>query len=308
MRKILVIGSLNLDIVAQVDHTPEAGETILSGKMEMNPGGKGANQACALGKLGADIKMLGVVGEDVYADMELQSLLKANVDVSRIIRRKDTDTGIALIAVDRKGDNSIIVIPGANATLTTEDIEQNLDLIKESDIVILQLEIPLDTVIYAAKKAKEYGNIVILDPAPVPKVFPEELYRYVDLIKPNETELEMLTSIENVTKYLEEATSFLREKGVKDVLVTLGENGVYVNGSECGKIKIPARKVCAIDTTAAGDSFTAALAVKLAEGTDMIEAVRFANNVSAMVVTRKGAQSSIPTLEEVCDYIKRDAK
>lgn len=305
MKKILVIGSLNLDMTVQVDHTPVVGETILSNKMEMNAGGKGANQACALGKLGADVTMLGAVGRDMYADIQLDSLNQAGVNTSRVIVKNDVSTGIALITVNSDGDNSIIVVSGANATLSKRDIDNNLDVIEESDIIIFQLEVPLETVCYAAELAKKMGKMVILDPAPVPKDFPDELYHYVDIIKPNETELGMLTGIKDPEEHLKKAVDCLRKKGGKDVIVTLGEKGVYLDDKTSGAERIPAIKVQAVDTTAAGDSFTAALAIKLAEGRGLREAAIFANYVSAIVVTRKGAQSSIPNLEEVKRYIEQ---
>lgn len=305
MKKILVIGSLNLDMTVQVDHTPAVGETIISNAMEMNAGGKGANQACALGKLGGDAVMLGAVGRDMYADIQLDSLHKAGVDVSRIIRKDNVNTGIALIAVNADGDNSIIVVSGANALLSKKDIDNNLDMIEDCDIVIFQLEVPLETVCYGAKIASNLGKKVILDPAPVPPDFPEELYQYVDIIKPNETELGMLTGVENPEENLEYAVSCLKKKGVKDVLVTLGEKGVYLEEDGACPVRIPAVKVQAVDTTAAGDSFTAALAIMLAKGKSLKEAAVFANYVSAIVVTRNGAQSSIPTLEEVTLYIEK---
>lgn len=304
MKKILVIGSLNLDMTVRVEHTPAVGETILSNSMEMNAGGKGANQACALGKLGADVTMLGAVGHDMYADIQMESLENAGVDVTRIIRKDNVNTGIALITVNAQGDNSIIVVSGANALLSKKDIDDNLDVIKDCDIVIFQLEVPLETVCYAAKIAHDYGKKVILDPAPVPPDFPEELYQYIDIIKPNETELGMLTGIENPEENLDAGVECLKEKGVCDVLVTLGEKGVYLSEDGREPERIPAIKVQAVDTTAAGDSFTAALAIRLAEGKNLREAAVFANYVSAIVVTRNGAQSSIPTLEEVMRYIE----
>ena len=306
MKKILVIGSLNVDLVTNVDHMPVVGETIMGSDAVVNAGGKGANQACALGKLGASVTMLGAVGKDSYAEIQKKSLGDAGVDISRLICKDGVSTGIALIAVDKNGDNSIIVAPGANATLSPKDIDDNIDLLKESDIVIFQLEIPLETAVYAARRAKEFNKKVILDPAPVPKEFPEEFYRYIDLIKPNETELGMLTGIENAEQHLEEAVEVLRKKGVKDVLVTLGEKGVYLDEYEKGVIRIPSHKVQAVDTTAAGDSFTAALAIMMAEGKSLQEAAEFANSVSAIVVTRKGAQCSIPTLEEVKNFIQKN--
>lgn len=299
MKKILVIGSLNLDMVVNVDHTPLVGETIISDKMDLIPGGKGANQAYAAGRLGADVTMLGAIGDDTYGDIQIESLKKAGVNVSGLIRRKGENTGLALITVNSHGDNSIVVVSGANATLSCEDIDRHMDLVQEADIILFQMEIPVPTVCYGAKKAKSLGKTVILDPAPVPKDFPNELYRYVDVIKPNETELQMLTKIDNIETHLPQAASFLKEKGVKNILVTLGENGVYLDAEDTGICKLPALKVNAIDTTAAGDSFTAALAVMLSQGKSLKEAAVFANHVSAIVVTRKGAQSSIPTLEEI---------
>lgn len=305
MKKILVIGSLNLDMVVSVDHTPVVGETIISDKMDLIPGGKGANQAYAAGRLGADVAMLGAIGDDTYGNIQVESLKKAGVNVSKLIRRKEVNTGIALITVNSHGDNSIVVISGANATLSCEDIDRHIELLKEADIILFQMEIPVATVCYGAKKAKSLGKTVILDPAPVPKNFPEELYRYVDVLKPNETELHMLTKIEHVEAHLSEAADLLKAKGVKNILVTLGENGVYLDAADTEICKIPALKVDAIDTTAAGDSFTAALAVMLSQGKSLKEAAIFANYVSAIVVTRKGAQSSIPSLEEVTKYIQK---
>lgn len=305
MKKILIVGSLNLDMVVNVDHTPLTGETILSDKMEFVPGGKGANQAYAAGRLGADAAILGAVGCDTYGDMLLSNLESAGVDTSQVIRREEVSTGIALITVNSQGDNSIVVVSGANAKVSCSDIDGNLELIKSSDIVLLQMEIPIETVCYTAKVAKSLGKMVILDPAPVPRHFPEELYRYVDIIKPNETELSMLTGIDFTEKNIQDAVSWIRDKGVKNVLVTLGERGVYLDSEEFGTLKIPAMEVCAVDTTAAGDTFTAAVAVMLAQGKSIREAAVFANDVSSIVVTRKGAQSSIPTLEEVENYRKK---
>ncbi len=308
MKKILVIGSLNLDMVVAVDHTPAVGETIISDKMNLVPGGKGANQAYAAGRLGADVAMLGAVGDDSYGNILTESLKSAGVNVSPLIRRKEESTGIALITVNSDGDNSIVVVSGANKTLSCEDIDRHMALLQEADIILFQLEIPLETVCYAAKKAKALGKTVILDPAPVPKVFPEELYHYVDILKPNETELQMLTKLDNLETdneaALSKAADLLKEKGVKNILVTLGEKGVYLNAEDTGVCRIPAIKVEAVDTTAAGDSFTAALAVMLAQGKNLKEAAVFANHVSAIAVTRKGAQSSIPSLEEVTKYMQ----
>lgn len=304
MGKILVVGSLNVDMVMNVDHMPAEGETILCDGMTLVPGGKGANQACAAGRLGTDVAMLGAIGDDDYGALQLKSLSEAGVEVGGLLKKEGQNTGTAFITVNKSGNNSIVVVPGANSAFRPEDIEANRELIEQCEIMILQLEIPLDTICYAAKLAKSLGKTVILDPAPVPEHFPEELYEYVDIVKPNETELGMLTGIAEAQKHLTEAAQVLKARGVKNVLVTLGGDGVYINPESGEEIRIPACKVKAVDTTAAGDSFTAALAAMLLNGESLEAAAEFANRVSAIVVTRKGAQSSIPTIDEVVNYSK----
>lgn len=304
MGKILVVGSLNVDMVMNVDHMPAEGETILCDGMTLVPGGKGANQACAAGRLGTDVAMLGAIGDDDYGALQLKSLSEAGVEVGGLLKKEGQNTGTAFITVNKSGNNSIVVVPGANSAFRPEDIEANRELIEQCEIMILQLEISLDTVCYAAKLAKSLGKTVILDPAPVPEHFPEELYEYVDIVKPNETELGMLTGIAEAQKHLTEAAQVLKARGVKNVLVTLGGDGVYINPESGEEIRIPACKVKAVDTTAAGDSFTAALAAMLLNGESLEAAAEFANRVSAIVVTRKGAQSSIPTIDEVVNYSK----
>ncbi len=297
MKKILVVGSLNVDMVVRVPHMPAAGETILAEKADTVPGGKGANQAYAAGKLGAQTIMFGAVGNDRYAEIEKKSLQSAGVDVSRLIVRADFDTGLAWITVNDAGDNSIVVVSGANKTLSEKDIADNDDLLHSCDIVLCQMEIPVQTVLCAARRAKELGKTVILDPAPVPKDFPAELYTYVDIIKPNETELSLLTGA--ASSDYEKGADILRSRGVKNVIVTLGGAGAFVNSETEGKHMLTVRPVPVVDTTAAGDSFTAALAVRLASGSSLLQAVRYANEVATIVVTRKGAQTSIPTATEV---------
>ena len=297
MKKILVIGSLNADMVVRVPHIPVAGETILAETADMIPGGKGANQAYAAGKLGAPTVMFGAVGADRYAEIERKSLQSAGVDISHLLVRTDCATGLAWITVNDAGNNSIVVVPGANKTLFEKDIADNDDLLHSCDIILCQLEIPIQTVLYAARRAKELGKTFILDPAPAPRVFPSELYAYIDIIKPNETELSLLTG-KDVSDY-ENASDMLRTKGVKNVIITLGEKGAFVNSESEGKHLVPARSVPVVDTTAAGDSFTAALAVRFASGSSLLQAVRYATEVAAIVVTRKGAQTSIPSAAEV---------
>ena len=278
---------------------PTVGETILCDGMKLVAGGKGANQACAAGRLGTDVTMLGAIGNDSHGEMQRDSLQRSGVDVSGLITKERVSTGTAFITVNKEGNNSIVVVQGANAQFTPEDIEAHRDLLEECEIVILQLEIPMDTVLYAVKLARTLGKTVILDPAPVPEHFPEELYQYVDIIKPNESELSRLTGIADAQNHLEEAVQIVKDHGVKNVLVTLGGDGVYLDTENESPVHIPAKKVEVVDTTAAGDSFTAALAAMLLEGKTLKEAAEFANQVSAIVVTREGAQDSIPTLQEV---------
>ena len=304
MKKILIIGSINMDMIAEVDHTPVAGETILTNSVELVPGGKGANQAYAVGRLGGNVTFLGAVGRDSYGRIEKENLRKAGVNVSPVIEKEGISTGIAFITVNKDGDNAIVVASGANMTLSQKEIEENILLIEQCDIVILQMEIPVETVIFAAKKAKEFGKTVILDPAPVPLEFPEELYRYLDIIKPNETELKMLTGLGESMEELEMAADILKKKGVANVVVTLGGNGVYIDPEQGNNQKIPALKVEVEDTTAAGDTFTAAMALKIAQGEKLEDAVRYANYASALVVTKKGAQPSIPGRDEVEKFIE----
>jgi len=304
-KSILIIGSLNIDFVVHVDEMPVVGETLMCKNMELIPGGKGANQAYAIGKLGGRADMLGAVGNDSYADILLNSLKEAGVSVSNVMKRDTANTGLAWITVNCSGDNNIIVVPGANHTLSKEDINNHIDEINNHDIIILQMEIPLDVVVYAAKTAKEAGKTVILDPAPAPRDFPVELYQYIDIIKPNETELSILTDMEDAEQNLGAATDKLKEYGVPCVIVTRGSKGVFVNDTEEESYFIPGVTVKAVDSTAAGDTFTAALAVCIANGKSIAEAVRYANVAASIAVTKKGAQSSIPTYIEVEKIIIR---
>lgn len=302
MKKILVIGSLNMDFAIQVENAPQKGETVLANSMTLIPGGKGANQAYAAAKLGGRVTMLGAVGEDSYGKNLRDSLASAGVDISRLKTVPGVSTGIALVMVDQSGDNRIVVIPGANHCVDIPYIQRNRDIIESSDIVVCQLEIPLETVIYAAKTAKECGKMVILDPAPAREDIPQELYAYVDLIKPNEHELMTLVGGEG---NLQEAAASLHGKGIGSVLVTMGEKGSRLycpDGVEVEKSAIP---VNSVDTTGAGDSYTAALAVALAEEAGMEKAMELASLVGAITTTTIGAQTSFPSREEVEAWSRR---
>lgn len=305
MKKILVIGSLNMDYVINVEKRPEIGETVLGKDLTLIPGGKGANQAYTAGNLGADVTMLGALGNDSNSKLMLKNLTNAHVNVEHIEILNQENSGCAFINVDSSGDNNIIVIAGANNKVDKKLIDENLDLINNSDSIILQLEIPLDTVIYAAKIAHQKEKLVILDPAPANKNIPKELWQYVDIVKPNETEIQILTNRKcNSLEEIEECAKILLEYGAKNIIVSLGNKGsLLVNSSGCEKFET--LKIKAIDTTAAGDSFTGALATSLAKGKSLIESIRFAHIVSAIVCTKKGAQSSIPNLKQIMEFINK---
>lgn len=253
MKKILVIGSMNMDFVTDVPHMPAVGETILAQGLEFVPGGKGANQAFAMGRLGGSVAMLGAVGADTYGERLCENLQSAGVDVSQVRRCQEAATSIAVIGVTPQGDNSIIVLPGANRTVDRAYLEEHRPLLEDCDILAMQLEIPLDTVLYAAREAKALGKTVVLDPAPAVPDLPEELFPCLDLIKPNETELSILTGRPYRPEDLRESARALQAKGVRNVLVTLGGEGSYLLKEDGSEARFPADKtVPVMDTTAAG--------------------------------------------------------
>lgn len=303
---VLIIGSLNMDMVIEMKAMPKVGETVLARTLNYIPGGKGANQAYAAGRLGERVAMLGCVGADASGTALLESIAESGTDVSRVRRVETEPTGTAVIYVNENGNNSIAVVSGANGSCDIEYLKQNDALIAESSYVILQLEIPYETVFYAIRRASELGKTVILNPAPAPspEEIPEDIWEKIDYITPNETELLKLSgqetmSIENVKK----GARLLRQRGVKNILVTLGDKGVLLyDGAQ--EQMFPARKVDAVDTTAAGDCFNGAFVTGLAEGKSVAEAILRANTASSLAVTRKGAQSSIPTRQEVEEMLQ----
>lgn len=303
IKKILVIGSLNMDFVIEVDKMPLPGQTVLGKRFSLSPGGKGANQAFAAGKLGANVSILGAVGNDEYGRKLLQNLNSVNVNVDNVITTDDANTGCAFINVDDTGENNIVVVGGANRLITKEIIDENINLITESDIIIVQLEIPLDVVGYAVKLAKENNKFVILDPAPAVSDLSDDLLSNIDIIKPNETEIQILSGIEiKSNEDIVTAARILIDKGVKNVIVTLGKDGSVLIDKNHVKY-FSALDVETIDTTAAGDSFTAALAKALLEDKNLDDAISYAHIVSSIVVTKKGAQSSIPSQIEINEFI-----
>ena len=291
--KIVVIGSSNTDMTIKGDRLPKPGETVLGGEFRMGPGGKGANQAVAARRLGADVSFICKVGRDIFGDNAISGYQKEGIDCSRILR-SDKASGTALILVDGNAENCIAVAPGANADLTPEDVDSVADVIRSADYLILQLEIPVESVLRAAKIAHEAGVYVILNPAPACHL-PEELFGYISLITPNQTESALLSGVED---NVDAAVERLMQLGVKDVVVTLGSKGSLVI-SEGAKTLVPSLKVKAVDTTAAGDTFCGALCVALSEGCSLVDAAGFATKASALTVQKMGAQDSIPFRSDI---------
>jgi ribokinase len=295
---IAVIGSSNTDMVVKTTRLPIPGETILGGKFLMNPGGKGANQAVAAARLGGNVIFVGKSGEDIFGSQTRKILEKESIKTDFFLTDRDTPSGIALITVDNRGENCIVVAPGSNLSLTESDVSLAREEILSSDIILMQLEIPLETVIYASDMGFKAGKKVILNPAPA-VALPDDLFRKLYLLSPNETEAELLTGIRvNDVESAEQAAAELLSKGTGIVIITLGSRGALVcMKNECRLI--PAEKVEVVDTTAAGDVFNGALAVALSEGTDIFRAVEFAVRAATLSVTRMGAQASAPYLWEL---------
>lgn len=300
MKNICVIGSLNMDLVVNVDIMPKPGQTIIGSNFKEVPGGKGANQAVAMARLNGNVSMIGKVGEDGFGQTLINSLKNDKVDTTYIQTSKGA-TGVALITVDKNAQNSIVVSPGANFEVKEDDIDNNIEAIKNSDIVVLQLETPLNTIKYALNKAKELNKYTILNPAPAVKL-DDEIIKNVDLLTPNETELEIISGVSIETEEdIQKAAQIMIEKGVKELIVTLGSKGsLYINKEKSMFKK--AYKVEAVDTTAAGDSYTGALAVALSQDKNIEDAMDFASKVGALSVLKEGAQSSLPTLEDVKNF------
>lgn len=301
-KKIVVVGSSNTDMVIKSAHLPKPGETILGGKFLMNPGGKGANQAVAVARLGGDVSFVCKVGNDVFGKEAIAKYSEDHINVDNVSVSSDQPSGIALINIDENGENCISVASGANYSLSEEDINRAESVIKAASIVLLQLEIPIQTVDYAARMAKQYGALVVLNPAPAPKeALSSELLSNVDMIIPNSTEIETITGrCATDSKSAQDAIGQIVSEGVKTVIVTLGSEGtiVFHNGEYK---RIPAYHVEAIDTTAAGDTFCGGLCVALAEGKTVFEAVQFGTKAASICVTRMGAQGSIPSRSEMDD-------
>jgi ribokinase len=291
---IHVVGSLNMDFVVRVDTLPQRGQTVSGRGFTMVPGGKGANQACAVGRLGGAARMIGRVGADVFGETLTQSLRSAGVDVSHVVATPGEATGVALIPVESGGQNLIVVAAGANGRLTPRDVEAALAG-RPGGLVLLQLESPLETVAAALALGRRSGATTILDPAPA-RPLTGDLLALVDILTPNESEALVLLGEPGAEVTLSEAAAVarrLRQLGPPTVILKLGAAGAWLEADGQSR-HFPARTVEAIDATAAGDTFNGALAVALAEGRDLGAAIRFANAAAALSVTRLGAQASIP--------------
>lgn len=295
---VVVVGSLNMDLVARAPRIPAPGETLLGGEFRTVPGGKGANQAVAAARLGARVSMVGRLGADDFATQLLANLEADGIDHSAVIQDASTTTGVALIVVADDGQNSIVVASGANMQVTPDDVDAAAETIAAADVLLLQLEIPLDAVQRAAEIAHEHGVPVVLNPAPA-RDLPADLLSRVDVLIPNESETALLTGLPVDTgAELEAAARALLDRGISTAILTLGARGAMLaTGSEVEII--PTFKVQPVDTTAAGDAFVAGFSVALAEGKPVAEAVRWGNAAGALAATRLGAQTSLPRRAEL---------
>jgi ribokinase len=306
MSKVAVVGSINMDLVVRAPRFALAGETILGHAFNTIPGGKGANQAVAARRQGAEVCMIGRVGGDAFGDTMSRNLEREGINTGRLVSEHDESSGVALITVDDSGENTIIVVQGANGRLSIADIEAARSLILEADILLMQLEIPLAVVEHAAQAARGGGVTVILNAAPAQPLTPQ-LLSLVDYLVVNESEVLLLArgaSSTNGTTSPEEAARTLQGAGARNLVITLGEQGAMLLPLGGSSVSIPAFRVQAVDTTAAGDAFVGAFAVRLAEGVEPEEALRWANAAGALTVTREGAQPSLPTFAEVEEFLR----
>lgn len=301
VKKIIVIGSTNMDMVVKTTHIPEPGETVLAGSFFMNSGGKGANQAVAAARIGGDVIFVTRLGNDVFGKQALQVFGEENIDTSYILSDPETPSGVALITVDQEGENSIVVASGANANLGPGDLDAVVGEINENTILLLQLEIPMTTVRSAVVTGRRKGACVVLNPAPM-KELSHEVLKNINILTPNRKEAETLSGIKikDIPTAIEAAKK-IHELGVEKVVITMGDLGAVIceNGES---YEIPVPKVKTVDTTAAGDVFNGALCLALSEGRKLSSAVKFANSAAAISVTRLGAQTSIPYRNELSEH------
>jgi ribokinase len=303
-RRIVIVGSSGTDMIIKLERIPRPGETLLGGEFHITGGGKGANQAVSAARAGGKVAFVARLGQDDFGDQAKAAFAREGINVEHISRDRKVSTGVALIFVDQHGENSIGVAPGANGRLSPADLKKARKVFAGASVMVVQLEIPLDTVQIAAVLAAKSGARVILNPAPA-RALPDELLCHVSILTPNETEAELLTGIKvDSDSSAAKAASVLRARGVQTVILTLGARGALVASSDASPQLVPGFKVKAVDTTGAGDVFNGALAVALAEEQPLIDAVRFANAAAAISVTRLGAQPSAPSRREVQRLLK----
>jgi ribokinase len=297
MKKIIVVGSANTDMVVKTDKHPLPGETKLGGEFFMNAGGKGANQAVAAARLGGNVSFVAKLGNDIFGKQTLDGLTNEHIDTTHVFIDDQAPSGTALIIVNAEGENSIVVAPGANAKLNADDVKA-IAALKDTAFILMQLEIPIETIAAVIAAAKLNGTHVILNPAPA-QALSDEILNGLFLLVPNESEASILTGMQ-VTDLASasKAADVLLQKGVSHVIITLGKQGAFFK-SEFKELLIPAPSVVAIDTTAAGDTFCGALTVAITEGKDWEEAIRFAIAAASLSVTRMGAQASVPFRNEI---------
>lgn len=301
MGKILVVGSSNTDMVVKSNHLPKPGETILGRQFFMNPGGKGANQAVAASRLGGQVSFLTKIGIDVFGNQSLENFQNEGISTDLVFKDEIAPSGVALINVDADGENSICVVPGANDKISIEELNKAIVALKESDIVLTQLEIPIEIVEYLIELGAASNKKIILNPAPANSISDESLKKLF-AITPNETEAELLTGIKVTdVESAKKAGQILHKKGVSNVIITLGAKGAYLYNDTHQKL-IEGIKVNALDTTAAGDTFNGALAVALSHNLSLTEAILFSNKAAALSVTKMGAQQSIPQYNDLLSF------
>lgn len=309
MPHIVIVGSLNMDLVVQVPTIPTPGETVLGNDFTTIPGGKGANQAVAAARLGAKVSLIGRVGTDAFGEQLLANARNEGIDVTHVGRDPAAASGVAMIAVDAQGQNSIAVASGANYCLTADQVREAWSALENVDLLVMPLETPLETIETAVTLANQAGVKVILNPAPAQKL-PPQILAGVDVLVPNEPETSQLTGIEiNSPESTHKAAQALLKLGVGNVVLTLGSRGALVLTGETKQFtQVGPYHVEVVDTTAAGDAFVAGLAVALGEGKKLVEAAQFANAVGALAVTKQGAQPGMPTREEVENLLKQGVK
>lgn len=300
MVKVAVLGNINMDVILRTDEFPMIGETKLINDIKYLPGGKGANQAVAARRLGAEVFLVGRVGDDAFGEIALTNFKRQGVDISFIKKNKRLSTGTAFVISRKDGANSILSYPGANQKVTKEDVDSAKDRIGKSDILLVQIGVPLSIVDYAISVAYELGINVFLDPTPLGRGFPTELEK-VSVLSPNEVELKMITGSDDMNK----SFKILHEKNIPTIVLKAGQDGCYVysNGETS---HIPGfTNIEAVDTTGAGDTFSAAFAVRIASGDKLKDAALFANAAGALATTRLGAQEGMPTYDMVTEFLKK---